>query len=222
MAIPKVIYQTFKNDKLPFLTKLHIKKIRRRNPEYDYQFYDDARIEDFMQTEFGSEVYQLYSRITIGAVKADFFRYAILYKKGGVYLDIDSLNITKLDKFILPTDTAIIALENNLEFFVQWALIFEAGHPFLKKTLEIVVENLKENKHPNNGHKMTGPTVYSEAIKECINQSPNINFRQLGVDYDGHFKFHYRFSKFFLYGLLRKNHWQNQQTKMSILKNTEQ
>jgi inositol phosphorylceramide mannosyltransferase catalytic subunit len=216
MAIPKTIYQTFKNDKLPFLTKLHIKNLRRRNPEYDYQFYNDERISDFIQHEFEPDVYQVYKSITIGAAKADFFRYAILYKKGGVYLDIDSLNVTKLDNFILPTDTAVIAFENNLEYFVQWALIFDAGHPFLKKTLDTVLENLKENKYPNDVHKMTGPAAYSTAIKECMHHSPNINFRQLGVDYDGKFKFHYRFSKFFLYGLFRKNHWRNEQTKKSI------
>ncbi|MFN6226629.1 MAG: glycosyltransferase family 32 protein, partial [Bacteroidota bacterium] len=113
MAIPKTIYQTYKTDRLPFLTRWHIHKFQKRNPEYDYQFYNDERITEFIRAEFGTETLNLYSRINIGAAKADFFRYAILFKKGGVYLDIDSLNITKLDEFILPSDSALISLETH-------------------------------------------------------------------------------------------------------------
>lgn len=218
MAIPKTIFQTFKTDILPFITRWHIRRMREKNPEYDYQFFDDLRVDHFVEEEFGQEVFSLFKRIDIGAAKADFFRYAILYKKGGIYLDIDSLIVKKLNDFILPGDKAIISLEKHLECFCQWALVFEAGHPFLKKTLEIVIKNLNENKYPNDVHKMTGPTAYSYAIKECLNESSDIEFRQFGNDYDGAFKVHYRMSKFFLYGFSRKNHWKEIQKTRSILK----
>jgi len=111
--------------------------MKSKNPEYDYQFYDDERIDNFIRDEFGQEIFNLYKRISIGAAKADFFRYAILYKKGGIYLDIDSLILNKLDDFILPTDSAVISLESHLEHYAQWALVFEAGHPFLKKRINV-------------------------------------------------------------------------------------
>jgi mannosyltransferase OCH1-like enzyme len=218
MAIPKTIFQTYKTPNLPFLTRWHIGRMKKRNPDYDYQFYDDARIDSFIKDEFGQDVYALYKRINIGAAKADFFRYAILYKKGGVYLDIDSLILTQLDDFILPSDSAVISLESSREFYIQFALFFEPGHPFLKKTLELVINNLKENKFPYQVHKMTGPSVYSLAISECLKESPNIPYRQIGVDYDNKVKFSYRMSKFFLYGLSRKNHWKTQSKTTTVLK----
>ncbi len=221
MTIPKVIYQTFKNEQLPFLTRWHIRNLKRRNPEYDYQFYSDERIAEFILKEYGREIFDLYNRINIGAAKADFFRYAILYKKGGVYLDIDSLILEKLDRFILPTDAAIISLESHLQYYVQWALIFEPGHPILKRTLEIVIENLRANKFPNDVHKMTGPSAYTQAIKECIHQEPNLNYREVGIDYDRKFKFHYRASKLFLYGVRRKDHWRTLQQEITVLKKTD-
>jgi len=217
MAIPKTIIQTFKTSKLPFLTRWHIRMLKKRNPEYDYQFYDDVKIDGFIKDEFGQEIFDLYKKINIGAAKADFFRYAVLYKNGGVYLDVDSLILNKLDDFILPNDSAIISLERNLKYYVQWALVFEAGHPFLKKTLEIVLNNIKENKYPHDVHKMTGPSAYSLAISECLIESPNIQYRQLGVDYDSMFRFSYPMSKFFLYGLSRKNHWKKQLTTGTVL-----
>jgi mannosyltransferase OCH1-like enzyme len=67
MAIPKVIYQTFKTNQLPYLTKWHIRMLKRRNPEYDYQFYDDDRIADFILAEFGTDIFNLYKSIDIGA-----------------------------------------------------------------------------------------------------------------------------------------------------------
>src|SRR6478736_2789667 len=55
MAIPKTIYQTYKSAQLPLLTRWHISRMRRRNPEYDYQFYDDARIEYFIKEHYDAD-----------------------------------------------------------------------------------------------------------------------------------------------------------------------
>jgi len=161
----------------------------------------------------------IFTDASISALpKRIFFRYAILFKTGGVYLDMDSLNIVQLDKFILPTDSALISLEKHLEYYVQWALVFEAGHPFLEKTLEIVMDNLQTNRYPRDVHAMTGPGAYTQAIKECLKESSTIQYRELGCDYEGNFKFHYRFSKFFLYGAFRKNYWRTQQLERPLLK----
>lgn len=218
MPIQKTIFQTFKTSKIPFLTRWHISVLKKRNPDYDYQFYDDARIEAFIKEAYGEDVYALYDSINIGAAKADFFRYAILYKKGGIYLDIDSLILRKLDDFILPNDSAIIALEGNRNFFIQYALFFEAGHPFLRKTLDVIMQNIRENKYPNDVHSMTGPTAYTFAINQCLKEQPDVKFRQIGVNYDFIVKFSYPMAKTFLYGFSRKNHWRRVSKHQTVLK----
>ena len=218
MSIQKTIFQTYKTNQLPLITRWHIYRLKRKNPEYDYQFYDDARIDAFIKTEFGTEIYDLYKRINIGAAKADFFRYAILYKKGGVYLDIDSLITKKIDTFIKQNDSAVIALESNRNFYVQWVLFFEAGHPFLKQTLEDVIQNLKENKFPNDSHQMTGPSAFTLAIQKCLKHHPETNYREVGIDFEGNAMFSYPLSKFFLYGFSRKNHWKTQIKTITVLK----
>lgn len=215
MPIPKIIHQTFKSANLPFLTRWHISQFRKKNPEYAYEFYDDQRIERFISQEFDHETLNLYQKLNIGAAKADFFRYAVLLKNGGVYLDIDSLINGKLDDFILPTDVAIISSENNPGLLVQWALFFEPGHPFLKKTLELVLDNIRNNTYPHDVHKMTGPSVYTQAVNYCINADPNILYRRLGVDYNGHLKFKYALSKI-LYP--KGDHWKKMQLTKPVLK----
>jgi len=220
MSIQKIIFQTYKTSNLPFITRWHIYWLKRRNPEYDYQFYDDERIDVFIRNEYGDEVYALYKRINIGAAKADFFRYAVLYKKGGVYLDIDSLITKRIDSFIMPEDNAVIAFESNLNFYVQWVLFYEAGHPILKQTMEDVINNLKENKYPHDSHQMTGPTAYTLAIKKCLKRNPEMKYRQMGIDFDGNAMFSYPLSKMFLYGFSRKNHWKKLMKTQTVLKDT--
>jgi mannosyltransferase OCH1-like enzyme len=218
MPIPKIIHQTFKTAKLPFLTRWHIARLRKKNPEYAYEFYDDARIDQFIQAEYGNEVFSLYKRINIGAAKADFFRYAVLYNKGGVYLDIDSAIKGNLSDLILPDDVAVISMERNEGLFVQWALIYEPKHPFLKKTMELVLENIRTNKYKHDVHKMTGPQVYSDAINLCLKENPNIPHRLFGTDYQGHLKFKYPFSKL-LYE--KGEHWKKKQLTTPVLRNKE-
>lgn len=215
MSIPKIIHQTFKSANLPFLTRWQISKFRKKNPEYAYEFYDDLRIERFIAGEFDQETLNLYRKLNIGAAKADFFRYAVLLKKGGVYIDIDSKVNGKLDDFILPGDHAIISSEKNPGLLVQWALIFEPHHPFLEKTLQLVSENIRKNAYPHDVHKMTGPSVYTEAVNLCIAADPGISYRRLGTDYNGHLKFKYPFSKL-LYQ--RGEHWKKMQLTKPVLK----
>jgi mannosyltransferase OCH1-like enzyme len=185
------------------------------NPDYDYQFYDDNRVEAFFNAEFEPRVLHLYQKIKIGAAKADMFRYAILLKKGGVYLDIDSTITARLDKYINPLDQAIISRERHPGLFVQWALIFAPHHPFMQKTMNKIIQNIEENKYPNDVHRMTGPTVYSEAINECIAENPDVPYRILGTDYDSLFRFKYRFHSLFYN---KKEHWKKMQLTMPVLK----
>ena len=218
MAIPKTIYQTFNTTRLPWLTKWHIYQMKKLNPEYSYEFFDDSRISSFIYEEYGENVFALYDKLYIGAAKADFFRYAVLYRKGGVYLDIDSLFKVKLDTFILPEDHAIIAFEKSEEFYIQFALFYEAGHPFLKKALDIIMDNILANRYPHDVHKMTGPSAYTLAIHECIGESGETGYRQVGVDYDHSVKFSYPMSKTFLYRISRKNHWRRISKTKGVLK----
>ncbi|MBU1371861.1 MAG: glycosyl transferase [Bacteroidetes bacterium] len=220
MAIPKVIYQTFKSKELPLITKWHIKKFLKNNPEYIYEFYDDLRIEEFFESNYDSEWLKAYQKLNIGAAKADFFRYAILYKKGGVYLDIDSGIKGKLSAFIKPDDKAIISMERNDGVYIQWALIFEAGHPFLKETLELVKSNIDQNLYPHDVHGMTGPTAYTKAINNCLGKTKDVSYRILGIDYEGHLQFKYKLGKFFLYK--KGDHWKKQQLIKPVLKNIDQ
>ena len=217
MAIPKIIHQTFKSSKLPFLTRWHISRLKRRNPEYSYEFYDDERILKFLSEEYGNPVLSAYQKLNIGAAKADFFRYAVLYKKGGVYLDIDCKVNNPLDEFIRDDDSALLSPEKNPSIFVQWAMIYEPGHPFLKRTLEMILDNIANNSYPHDVHRMTGPYIYTNAINDCLNKDCTIPHRIQGIEYAPYMRDKYKLAKFVLYQN-RSEHWKIKQVENTVLR----
>ena len=216
MSIPKIIHQTFKDKNLPMVTRWHINRFLKRNSEYQYEFYDDQRITEFLEQEYDNETLKSYNRLNIGAAKADFFRYHVLYKKGGIYLDIDSGINGRLSNFIELQDVAVITREGHPDLYAQWALIFAPGHPFLKRTMEMMMDNIQNNKYPNDVHKMTGPWIYTQAINACLSENPTIPYRLLGIDYDKHLKVKYKMGKFFLYD--NGDHWKTKQLHTPVLK----
>ena len=218
MPVPKQIFQTFKTKDLPWITRFHIWNMKRMNPEYKYFFYDDEDITKFLQEEFPPEYINTYKKLTIGAAKADFFRYAVLYKKGGIYLDIDSTTIKPFRKLINEGDGALISKERHQGLYVQWALIFEKEHPILKKVLELMLDNIQTHRYPNNIHATTGPTVFSEGIKRSLEENPEIKHRIFDeIEFKGFLKFKYKLGKFFLYEK-RSEHWKQKQLAQDIIK----
>ena len=216
MAIPKQIFQTYKTDRLSWVTRWNIRRIRRRNPGYEYYFYDDAKVLAFFEQEMPPEYLRAYKRLRIGAAKADFFRYAVLYVKGGVYLDLDSSIRRPLDKFIRPDDVAVITREGNPGLYVQWGLVFDKGHPFLKRTLEMVLDNIESHRYPHDVHATTGPTVYSRAIDACVAEDPSVPYRLFGTDYEGNMIFKFWLGKMLKYEK-KSDHWKRTQLQRAII-----
>ena len=210
--IPKSIYQTFYTKNLPINIQNLINDMLLNNPGYNHFLYDDNDIDNFIKTEFDNETYKAFKMLNVGAAKADFWRYCILYKRGGVYLDIDSDIIGKLDKLITSSDKAIISRESCENQFVQWCLMFSANH----KVLEICINKCKDNilnKKTNNIWYLTGPRVFSESVFEycrdikyniwqtndkevnIILNYNNIDMRIYSVDYANFCKFKNNYEK---------------------------
>lgn len=160
--IPKVIYQTWYKKDLPTCIQSQISRMMSLNKEWKWKFYDDDNIQTWMRQHFSGHVCEMYNSIQVGAAKADLWRYMVLYKHGGVYLDVDSTINTNLDEFIDHGDEAVLTREGNEGSFVQWLLIFKKGHPILKILIENILEDLR-----NNGLediiKTTGPVAFSNA-----------------------------------------------------------
>ena len=90
--IPPVIWQTWRSQPRPE-TPLgrQVRLLKARNPSHQYHFVDDAAQASFMRTNVTGDVSKAYFSIDPenGAARADLWRYCVLYRYGGWYIDLD-------------------------------------------------------------------------------------------------------------------------------------
>ncbi len=73
----------------PFWEKCHMSwKKHFPESEYEHILWDDAKIDEFVEKEFPDYVNFYYS-LPFHIMQLDFARYCIMYKYGGIYVDMD-------------------------------------------------------------------------------------------------------------------------------------
>ena len=185
IKIPKIIHQTFRTNELPQPISEVVSELKSMNPDFEYRFYNDEDCYNFIKENYDEETLSLYSNINpkYGSCKADFFRYLLMYKVGGVYLDIKSKTLKPLKETILPTDEYLLShwvgcdWKNELNYphgeFQNWHIVCVPGHPFLKDTIERVKENLRNYKGGVGKIavlNLTGPIPYSKSILSLLDK----------------------------------------------------
>ena len=238
--IEKNIYQTFFTKQLPGPVCEIIDKLKQKNPKYTYHFYDDDDMYEFITGNFDNEIISAFNKLQIGAAKADFWRYLVLYKNGGIYLDIDSSIDIPIDYLIEDDDKALFTRERNPVSFVQFCMFVCKEHPILKETIELVVQKIHNNTQAELDY-ITGPIVLSQVIEQhykhlnfdrllwytedyVINNKladhNNINHaRFMGYDYNGFVSFKHSASHLLYEPYMKKTPWKIEQQYLSTVKN---
>ena len=197
--IPHIIHQTHKsrefiksNKKLSEAAQSWI------DTGYDYRFYDDTQADDFMKTledEFPG-IYNDYNRLPIPVMKADFFRYCVVYKHGGIYADADTVLVDgKIDKLV--GYNGFVCVAENKAHMCQWIFSAPKGCSLLKKVIDVIMNKLlnlnirdriRETRHYI--HDLTGPAIFTQAFREYLLENGetedavnawNADFRATGI-----------------------------------------
>jgi mannosyltransferase OCH1-like enzyme len=191
--IPRIIHQTYPTKKLPSEIIENIRNLKRLNPNWEFRFYDDSDIEKYIKKEY-PYFFRNYRSINpkYGAARADLFRYLLIYKEGGCYLDIKSYFLKPLDNIL--NEMIILSHWDNVEGgeyegwgkhpeiknpngeFQQCFIISPSGHPFLKAVIQNVILNIESYTYYKNGYgglavlRLTGPIAYTLAITRLLEQ----------------------------------------------------
>ena len=152
-SIPRRIIQTNKSLDLSLLEKAAVANIRLLNPDFEYLFFDDRQVEEFIDKEF-PEYRRLFDSFPIPIQRYDFFRYLAVYRLGGFYLDMDvflASNLSELLNYdcVFPfealTINACLRDDHKLDWEVgNYAFGASAGHPFLRAVIENCVRAQKD------------------------------------------------------------------------------
>jgi mannosyltransferase OCH1-like enzyme len=186
--IPKILHQTNWNKELPAEVVENTDRLRASNPGWEYRFYDDKECFEFIRKNYDMRVQRAYNKINprYGAARADFFRYLLVYRCGGLYLDIKSGASKSFDEIVGNHEYLLSHWDNgpdgthpgwgmhfkNFEVgeFQQWHIASVAGHPFLRGVIDLVVNNIENYSVERFGKgfegsiSTTGPVPYTLAI----------------------------------------------------------
>ncbi|WVH09064.1 MAG: hypothetical protein EoVTN8_385 [Fluviibacter phosphoraccumulans EoVTN8] len=155
-AIPAVVYQTWDTRLLGKTHAAALEQFRARNPDFAFMLITKDERDAFMEAEFaGHPILEIYHKGQFGPLKVDIWRYCFIYKKGGVYFDINKclkqpicqqlpLNAaawisyeTTLGELFPPRD-AIPWMQHPNNLLANWAFGFSAGHPMLAKAIDLI------------------------------------------------------------------------------------
>jgi len=129
--------------------------LRLLNPDFEYLFFDDAQVEDFIDAEF-PQYRPVIDSFLAKIQRYDLFRYLAVYRFGGFYFDTDLFLASSLDDLlehgcVFPFEHLGIYTFLIEEYGMDWeignyAFGAAAGHPFLKAIIDNCV---RAQQHPD-------------------------------------------------------------------------
>lgn len=188
--IPKVIYQSWGTKTLKPLMSKNVELLKSLNPEYEYKLYDDNDCRKFILDNFGVNYADAFDAIIPGAFKCDFWRYAVLYVNGGVYLDMDMEPLYPFREILSDSDqfVSVADQENGIDKITgiyQAFIACKPKHPILLYALQLSFSNIATRRLSINSLDITGPTVMGVAFNLYFKNSKTYNPIKSGDYGDG-------------------------------------
>jgi hypothetical protein len=188
-VIPKNIFQTHKS--LEYINnKKNVKagmKSWKVGTDYNYYFYSDDDCNKFMQQNFDKKTNEAFNKCPIPVMKADMWRYCVIYVHGGIYADSDTI-LEVPANFLTDLTTQLAITTENDTHFCQWVFSAPPLSPILKEIIDLSVKRVldcRDFKRKHIIHETTGPAVFTDGIFLYLIK----NNKQLANKNDNKFKY---------------------------------
>lgn len=195
-GLPRIIWQTCpaKTLEVPAV-RSDIDSWSRRNPAWAHYVHDDANVRALVARHMSPAYLAAFDAYPVGVMRADVWRYLVLYVYGGVYADVDAVCLRPVERWFerLPrtpwratercsqgsdvrqtwgaTSAIVIGMEND-DHFCQWTIASRPGHPALRTVLDLIARRALEGPVDTSDkhfvHHYTGPGVWTEAIATVL------------------------------------------------------
>ena len=154
--IPKLIHQIWLNDEIDSNIQKNIDFIKEQNPTYIYKLWNTENFIEFVKKEYSKEILETYLKInpSFKSIQSDYIRWLVLYKLGGIYLDIKSRPLKSLDLIIEKDDELVFytwamgwkkKLKNDFEEIVNWGFARSKNSIISKKLIDKNFQNYIKN-----------------------------------------------------------------------------
>ena len=206
-AIPSRCFQTAEIRQFGRSHHATLLELRERNPELKFLLFDASRRDAYMAEHWHDHpIGNLYRRARFGAMRADIFRYCIVFDQGGFYLDINKLLLLPLQTFVQEGNHGLISYESNWcqlpappvaanrllhpdRYIVQWCFGFSAGHELLRQMINNIclhAPNYEGKSLENPGEairSLTGPGLFTKTVRDYFENETGQDINQAGIDF---------------------------------------
>lgn len=166
--IPKIIHQTWKDSNVPSKWDDYVATVKRLNPDWQYRLWTDEDNDAFVAKEY-PEFLDIFRNLSRGIMRADIIRYLIMYKIGGVYLDLD---YEMLKPFDFKNEELVIPLNRSIAFgdakdeLGNCIFASVPGHQFWKDVISDLQNNPPEITEYVEIINATGPGLLTRIFNE--------------------------------------------------------
>lgn len=197
--VPMAIYQSWVSNRVPLKMKECMQNLMKSNPEFDHYLYSHERCLKFIKENYLHDVVEAYKSLKPGAYKSDLWRYCILYKLGGVYLDVKFYTTKSLASIIKThpevfikdtvaegTNDDVIRCKHGPGIY-NGLLISPPNNPIFKECIDDIVKICRARDYKNSSLSITGPCLIGKVVKKYKGASfiKNNPFTFVGVDENG-------------------------------------
>lgn len=150
MKIPRIIHQIYEDPAGPDESLLALAKTwMEHHPTWEYRFWGKEDIEDFLEAEF-PEFIPIYNAYPFNVQRWDAIRYLILYRIGGLYVDLDYECLEPFDSLLngaiccMGMEPDLNAVIHDKPMIVGNALMASVpNHPYFKSMIEEMINGEK-------------------------------------------------------------------------------
>lgn len=185
--IPRVVWLTNYTDRVTLPIYVNYLFNRLMAPTFEFRWVGDAEADEFIEASCSPRTWRNYSRLQIGAARADFWRVLILNVRGGVYLDVDATLVWPLSSTLRDNSEVILFHGKRYTNFFMASV---AGNEHLSMIEDRINRNIEEGRLTS-VFDLTGPTavidalagkqvnsaVYSEVCREALFTSKFFQYR---------------------------------------------
>ena len=165
--IPKIIHQTWKTKDIPDQWENAVFSCIEKNIDFKYILWTHETMDKFVQDHY-FWFYETYKSYKYHIQRCDAFRYLVLYKYGGVYLDLDIICNENLNNF-LDYELVLVKSYGFFNSFTNSFFMVIPGHPFFKHCITNLSNNINSYQYfGKHLHVMNsaGPLFLNKMINE--------------------------------------------------------
>lgn len=206
-AIPAQCFQTTEVNQFGRRHHAALEQLRALNPEIHFLLFDANRRDRYMAERWGTHpIGTLYQRARFGAMRADIFRYCVVFDRGGFYVDINKVVGAPLHTGLRREHEGLISFEKNWcqlpappqaaqrlqhpsRYILQWCFGFAPQHPILGAMIHnichyaVAYEDRCFDNPSEAVRSLTGPGLFTHSVRNHFEQQPGTEICQAGIDF---------------------------------------